>query len=223
MSTTIILPTKNEEKSIGQTIETIQSVCDNQILVIDGHSTDGTTFYANNFNNVDIIYDEGEGKGAAIRQAFDYCAPNSVVFVDADNTYEVHRIKEFINALEDGYDVVVGQKQYTKDVKPRIFGVGLYYIGDYIWETLFAVFYGKLTANNISGYRGLSRRSIDAMQLEQDGFGIETEIETKTIKLGLTECVIDTIYDDRTGKSKFMLKDNISTVKAFFKYLLWKP
>jgi len=223
MATTIILPVKNEEYSIAQTISDIKSVCSgNRMIVIDGHSTDDTTFYAGNFNNVEIIYDEGEGKGAALRQAFDYCAPDNVVFVDADGTYEVNRIKEFVDALEEGYDVVVGRKHYTKDVRPRICGVGLYYLGDYIWKVAFGMFYGKWTANNISGYRGISRESIERMHLDSKFFDIETEIQVKSIILGLKEKVIDTIYDDRVGESKFMLKNNIDTSKAFFKYMFWR-
>ena len=224
MATTIILPVKNEERSIARTICDIKSVCsENRLIVIDGHSTDDTTFYAGNFNNVEIIYDEGDGKGAALRQVFDYCAPDNVVFVDADGTYEVDRVKEFVDALEEGYDVVVGRKKYTKDVKPRVLGIGMYYIGDYIWKIAFKLFYGKWTANNISGYRGISRRAIDLMKLEQKGFGIETEIEAKTIKVGFSEKIIDTIYDDRVGKSKFKVKDNLETANAFFKYLFWRP
>ena len=222
MSTTIILPTKNEAKSIAKTIETIQSVCDNPILVIDGHSTDNTTFLASRFANVEIIYDAKFGKGSAIRQAFDYCAPNDVVFVDADSTYEVRRIKEFVDALED-HDVVVGRKHYTKDVKPRVLGVGLYYLGDYIWKVAFKIFYGKITSNNISGYRAISRKAIEIMQLESNGFDVETEIEAKSIRLGLKEKIIDTIYDDRVGKSKFKVRDNLATAKAFFKYMFWRP
>ena len=221
-NTTIILPTLNEAKSITQTIKTIKSVCDNPILVIDGHSTDNTTFCASRFDDVEIIYDVGNGKGAALRHAFDHCKPNGVVFGDADGTSEIERIHEFISALYVGYDVVVGKKHYTKNVKPRVCGIGLYYLGDYIWKIAFKMFYGKWTANNISGYRALSRDAIEMMQLEQPGFGIETEIEIKSIKLGLSEKVIDTIYDDRVGKSKFVLKDNLVTVKAFFKYLFWR-
>ena len=223
MSTTIILPVKNEERSIARTIETIQSVCDNHILVIDGHSTDDTTFYAGQFDDVEILYDVGEGKGAALRQAFDHCYHNNVVFVDADDTYEIHRIKEFVDALDEGYHVVVGRNHYTKDVKPRVLGVGLYYLGDYIWKIAFGLFYGKWTANNISGYRGISRRAIDLMKLESNGFDIETECEIKALKIGLSEKIIDTIYDDRVGKSKFMIKDNLITAKAFFKYMFWRP
>ena len=221
-NTTIILPTRNEAKSIVQTIKIIKSVCDNPILVVDGHSTDNTAFYASTFDGVEIIYDCGKGKGSAICQAFEYCRPNNAVFVDSDGTSEIERIQEFISALDAGYDVVVGRKHYTQNVKPRICGIGLYYIGDYIWKIAFKIFYGKWTANNISGYRALSRYAIEVMELEQPGFGIETEIEIKSLKLGLSEKVIDTIYDDRVGKSKFTLKDNLVTVKAFFKYLFWR-
>ena len=226
-NTTIILPTLNEEKAISKTIKTIQRVCDNHILVIDGHSTDNTTFYASAFNNVDIIYDVGKGKGAALRQAFADCYPDNVVFVDVDGTYEIHLIKEFISALEEGYDTVVGRKYYLKGSQPEFMGIGHYAVGDVLWNVLFGIFYGHQTANNLSGFRGLSRKAIELMQLEQDRWGIETEIEAKTIKLCLTEKVIDVKYGKRTGESKadFSLfsRDNYALWKSFFRYILWCP
>ena len=64
------------------------------------------------------------------------------------------------------------------------------------------------------------------MRLEQDGWGIETEIEAKSIKLRLKEKIIDVNYDKRIGESKanFLLfsKDNYELWKSFFKYIFWK-
>lgn len=221
MTLTIVLPTKNEEESIWKTISDIRKHVVCPIVVVDAHSTDDTAILASLHRGVTVIFDEGKGKGAALRQAFEYCGTD-VIFLDVDGTYEIGKIGEFVTALDNGYDVVVGEKHYTRAVKPRILGIGLFTIGDWIWRVAFSLFYGKSTANNISGYRGMKKSVIDMMDLQEDGFGIETEIEVKTIKLGVTEKIIDTIYDDRVGESKFRLKDNLATAKAFFKYMFWR-
>ena len=227
-NTTIILPTLNEEKSISQTIKTIQRACDNHILVIDGHSTDNTTFYASAFNNVDIIYDVGKGKGAALRQAFADCYPDNVVFVDVDGTYDVHRIPEFISALDDGYDVVTGIKErYDKDAQTRIFGVGLWALGDSLWQAAFWILYGKFGIDNLTGFRALSRYAIEKMDLSEDRWGIETEITAKTIRGKFKHKTINTAYHKRIGESKLGLsvfsKSWSEIVCAMLKCRLWRP
>ena len=225
---TIVLPTKNEGFSIARTIYTIQKYCDCPILVVDGYSFDQTVPVAKKFKNVEVIFDDldSKGKGAALRKAFYHCYPDDVIFVDVDGTYELEKIGEFVRALEDGYDVVVSEKHYLNGSQPEFLGVGLYDIGDVLWQIMFGIFYGKPTANNLSGFRGLSRRAIELMRLEQDGWGIETEIEAKSIKLRLTEKIIDVNYDKRIGESKanFSLfsKDNYELWKSFFKYIFWR-
>ena len=202
MTTTIVLPTKNEEGAISHTICEIRAVCDNNILVVDGHSTDDTTFLASQFKNVEIIYDNGKGKGDALRVAFDYCEPDDVVFVDVDGTYELRMIGEFIDALDYGYDTIVGDITYDKGVQSTILGVGLWDMAKHGWELAFGLLYGRIDINNLSGFRGLSRRAINRMHLQEDDFGIETEIEAKTIRLMLTQKVIPIMYYTRIGMSK---------------------
>lgn len=234
-NTTIILPTFNEEKAIHQTIKTIQSVCDNPILVIDGHSTDNTTFYASTFDNVEIIYDVGKGKGAALKQAFADCYPDNVVFVDVDGTYDVHRIPEIIDALDSGYDSVTASYKYEKGAEPTLFGIGLWSKCFYMWKAAFLLLYGKWNVYNLSGFRGLSRHAIEVMDLQEPRYGIETEITVKTIKANLRHCQIDTVYHKRVGESKLetgYIFGNITNVftkqwrevyYALIKYRFWRP
>ena len=233
--TTIILPTLNEEDAISQTIRIIQTVCDNQILVIDGHSTDDTTFIASTFDNVEIIYDEKSGKGAALQQAFDHCAPNNVVFVDVDGTYDVHRIPSLIEYLDDGYDAVTAAFKYDDGAEPKLFGIGLWNMMSYLWKASFLVLYGRWNVHNLSGFRALSRHAIEVMDLQEPGFGIETEISVKTIIAGLKHTHINTVYHKRVGYSKletgyiFGNITNIFTKQwrevyfALIKYRFWRP
>lgn len=235
MTTTIILPTKNEEGAIVQTISTIQRVCDNPILVVDGNSTDRTVVLAKSFKNVEVIHDDGSGKGAALRQAFEYCRPNNVVFVDVDGTYDVHRIPEFVAALDDGYDAVTGViSKYDKDAQSTWFGVGLWKPFDILWKISFLVLYREWNVNNLSGFRALSRHAIDVMKLKEHGFGIETEISIKIIKSGFEHLQFDTIYHKRVGETKLgaldsihknpsMIKDWIEIWYSLFKYAFWRP
>ena len=221
---TIVLPTLNEVQSIRDTIERIQAVCEEDILVIDGGSTDGTVQLAQSYYNVVVHPDNGKGKGAALRIAFRLCAPDSVIFLDVDGTYEIEKFPQLIVALNQGYDVVIGNRNYTQDAEPHILGMGLFKLGDYMWSLAFKLLYGKYI-DNLTGYRGLSRYAIDQMGLQEDGWGIETEISCKTIQGQYVCHTIDTDYSKRKGDTKLGLNVFDSNwrdiVRAMFKYKNW--
>ncbi len=209
--TAIILPTKNESESIRGTIDRIRSVCSDRIVVVDGHSADGTAKIARQMGAI-VISDNGKGKGDALRVAFEY-VDDDVIFVDVDDTYPVERIPEFIDALKD-YDLVIGERtEFTTGSLPLLLR-----IGDWMSRTAFLVLYG-VRLDNLSGFRGIARDAISQMKLESDGFGIETEITAKSVRLGLRIRKIPIAYSVREGNSKFNpIRDGIAVVCAMVRY-----
>lgn len=208
---TIILPTRNEAESIGETIEHVRSVCSERIIVVDGHSTDETADIAEQMG-IEVIFDNKKGKGDALRVAFDY-VDDDVLFLDADCTYPVERIPEFIDALKS-YDVVIGERmEFTEDSLPRLFRVG-----DWASRTFFSLLYGA-RLDNLSGLRGMTGDAISQMKLESDGFGIETEITAKAVRLNLRIKKIPIAYRPRAGESKFgPIRDGFVVLKAIIRY-----
>ena len=208
---TVVLPTKNESESISETIRSVRSVCSDRIVVVDGHSTDGTADIARQMD-VEVIFDNGRGKGDALRVAFDY-VDDDVIFLDADDTYPVERILEFADALAD-HDLVIGERvEFIAGSLPLLFR-----IGDWVSRMLFRTLYGA-RLDNLSGFRGITREAISQMRLESDGFGIETEITAKAVRLGLRIRKIPIAYRSRAGRSKFKpVRDGIAVVCAMVRY-----
>jgi len=137
------------------------------------------------------------------------------------------QIPEFISALDDGYDVVTGIKErYDKDAQTHFLGFGLWEFGDTQWKTAFLLLYGKWDIDNLTGFRALSRNAIQKMDLQEPGFGIETEITVKTIRGKFKHSIIPTTYHKRIGESKLGLcilsKNWIKIVAAMLKYRFWR-
>ena len=217
---TVVLPTKNEARSIGHTITTIRSICYNAIVVVDGMSTDGTRSIVQYEYKAPILTDNGKGKGAALREAFDWVADDGhqydsdVVFVDPDMTYPLLVIPEFIEALR-GYDLVIGERF---DLRALPFPLR---VGDWLSRRLFRIIYGE-KLDNLSGFRGISRSAIEKMDLQEDGFGIETEITAKAVRLGLRIKSIPIHYCPRKGKAKFRpIRDGLVVIRAMLRYRRW--
>ncbi|MCK5474687.1 MAG: glycosyltransferase [Candidatus Aenigmarchaeota archaeon] len=192
---TIVLPTKNEEESIGKTIDEIRSVTEAKMLVVDGHSKDKTVDIAKK-KGVLVIYDHGLGKGEALRCVFDY-AKDGVVFLDVDGTYPIKLLPEFIDALKT-HDVVVGERtKFLHKSLPRVF-----LVSDAVSRGIFRILFGK-RIDNLSGMRGLTKNAIKKMKLKSNGFTIENEMAVKTAVNNMSLKKIPITYDMRNGSSKF--------------------
>jgi len=216
----IILPTKNEAASIHTVITDIRNVFNRRIIVVDGHSVDGTRKIARKLG-ADVILDHGKGKGDALRTAFDYVfeySNESVVFVDADGSYPVDRIPDLVNALKD-CDMVIGDRV---EFAPGSLSF-LFRLGDWVSRALFRLLYGR-KLDNLSGFRGMTRSAIEKMNLTEDGFGIETEITAKAARLGLRIKSVPIEYWKRDGRSKFRpVRDGLTVLRAMIRYRWWKP
>jgi len=211
---TIVLPTKNEEKSLGRALDAIKGF-GYRILVVDAHSTDKTVEIAH-AKGAEVVYDHGKGKGEAIITASKY-ANDDVIYVDPDMTYPLEKIPEFVKALKQGYDVVTGDRvAFGKESLPMTLR-----LGDKISRSLFKLIYGT-AVDNLSGFRGLSKRAIEKMHLKEEGFGIETEISAKAVKLNLRMKEIPITYQPRVGEAKFRpVTDGLIVLKTMLKYKLF--
>jgi len=187
-------------------------------VVVDGMSTDGTRNIVQYECKVLILTDEGFGKGAGLRMAFTFTSPHDVIFVDPDRTYPLFVIPTIIDALKD-HDLVIGERAVFKPGSiPLSFRVS-----DWVSRRLFRLIYGQ-KLDNLSGFRGLSRSAIDQMDLSEDGFGIETEITAKAVRLGLRIKNIPINYWPREGKSKFRpIRDSLVVIRTMLRYRNWVP
>ena len=110
----VVIPTKNEEKSIGKCIEKIQRVfiehhIDGEIIVAD-NSTDNTPEIAKDMGAKVIVPDE-LGYGNAYRILFEGASGDYIVMGDGDNTYDFTDAPRLLEPLKRGEaDLVLGSR-----------------------------------------------------------------------------------------------------------------
>ncbi len=113
-SVAVVIPTLNEERSIGKVIDDVpvadllQNGLETAVYVIDGQSTDNTREIAVE-NGATIILEERKGKGSAIQKAFKSISADYAVMVDGDDTYPIEMATQMICVLKK-YDVVIGSR-----------------------------------------------------------------------------------------------------------------
>jgi SAM-dependent methyltransferase len=108
-SVSIVVPCRNEKGNIRGAVERIPPFGTKQeILFVDGHSTDGTVeeieAVIRDFPGKDIklFHQEGKGKGDAVRLGFARAAHDVLMILDADLTMPPEDLPKFYNAIATG-------------------------------------------------------------------------------------------------------------------------
>jgi len=100
MKITVIIPTHNREKLLGQTIESVlnQTVKADEIIIIDDGSTDNTKEIINNYNNETIkyIFQENKGVSNARNHGISLASNEWLCFLDSDDIWEENKLEKQI-------------------------------------------------------------------------------------------------------------------------------
>lgn len=179
---TVVIPTKNEGVGIRGIVEQAKAIAD-EVLVIDGHSTDGTREQAE-LGGARVSLDPGKGKGCGIRQGIDEAAHDIVVFIDADGSHEVSDIPRLVAPIVAGQaDMVVasriqgGSEDFYMNFENLIRQVGNA-LATYLVNRKF---HAKLTDIQ-NGFRAIRKDVAKAINLTADDFEIEEQMIVRCLK-----------------------------------------
>ena len=102
--------------AIGRIREELASVADDgglEVVVVDDGSGDGTADAARAAGADTVLaFPENRGKGAAVRAGMLAATGRTRVFTDADLSYAPAQIERLLTEVEDGWDVVVGNRHH---------------------------------------------------------------------------------------------------------------
>jgi len=179
----VVIPTLNEAGAIAEVLEGVKRFADD-ILIVDGNSTDGTAKIAKHLG-AKVVIQNSSGKGAALREAFSLVDGDIILMMDADGSMKAWEIPLYIKAIASGADVVKGSRFLpgggSEDLSfVRKFG-NLFFLSLVNW--LWSADYTDLCY----GFGAFRREALNRLQpcLNSTNFEIETEICIKSKKLGL--------------------------------------
>jgi len=183
----IILPTLNEEGTIGKVIDEIpRAILEERgyqvkVLVVDGDSTDLTRQIAQE-RGVEVIIEPRKGKGRAMRTAFEQVKADFVFMLDADYTYPAAYIPDMLDMLHQDYDVVIGSRLKGEREKGAMSRLNT--IGNHLLTLMANVLYLTKISDLCTGYWGLKGEIIPELHLSVDGFNFGAELSTQIVKNG---------------------------------------
>ncbi len=193
----ILIPTLNEEESICGVIREFKSAGFENILVIDGNSEDSTREIAER-EGARVEVQQGKGKGAAVKQAFEAIEDDIIVTIDGDGTYLPSEVNKLLDPILEGKaEHVIG----NRFAYGGAFAI-LHRIGNWVLNKIFGFGYGIRLNDILSGYRALTKDAVRKMNLKKEGFEIETEMAIESAKKGIRIKEVPISYEKRKGQSK---------------------
>jgi len=197
---TVIIPTLNEIATIGGIVREFKRLGFPNVLVIDGHSVDGTVEDAD-AAGAEVVLQDDKGKGAAIRQAFELVDTDYCVMIDGDGTYSPYEVFKLLNAVRSKADHVVGTRLCARGAISK-----LHRIGNYGLNLAFWLRHDIHVTDICSGYRAFTKDCYKSFDLRADGFEVEAEMTLQTIQNGFSFCEEYVTYVRRYDGSSPKLK-----------------
>jgi glycosyltransferase involved in cell wall biosynthesis len=218
----VIIPTYNEEKTIGNVIANTISVMDSrnspyEIIVVDDGSTDRTGRIASQYKATLLTNKTNKGKGYSLRRAIQHANGDIIVTMDSDGEHQPKEIVDLLVPVFEGTDLVGGSRFLGKS---RNSTTKLNSIGNNLFNILIMALTGTQITDSQSGFRAIRRKVLEALNLESDGYEIETEITIKSITKGFKfkEQPI-TCQRRRFGNSKIrILRDGVKIIKTIIRF-----
>ena len=191
----ILIPTLNEEPTIGSLISHFKRLGYEDILIIDGNSCDRTQEIAAESGAM-VVIQKGKGKGNAFIQALDHITKPYLIMMDGDGTYNPDEADSLLIHLVEGYDQSLGNR-LIKENHSSFNRLNL--LGNRILNWMFKVAHGRYLYDILTGYRGFTLASLRRMRLHEEGFGIETEISSEAVRNDDKVAIIPVSYGVRKG------------------------
>lgn len=207
----VILPAHNEEEAILKVLQDIRAIApDAEVIVVDDGSTDRTGELAAQNGATVLRHVLRSGAGKSVKDGILQATSDYIVMLDADGSYPVDRIPEFIQQLDAGYDLVIGARRGS-EYRGSFLKVLARMVFTFI--TQFAT--GKRIPDINSGMRAFRKSNmIPFFQHLCDGFSLPTTMTLSHLFLGKSVTYITISYEKRLGKSKVrIIRDSLRTLQ----------
>lgn len=200
----VVIPCLNEEENIVAVVTQAREALDKagisgEVVVADNNSTDRSAELGREAG-ARVVHVPTRGYGAAYMGGFEAARGTYIVMGDADLTYDFHEIPNFVRELEDGADLVMGNRM--NNIQPG----AMPWLHQYVGNPLLSGFLNLLFRTGVRdahcGMRAVRRSALPAMDLRTPGMEFASEMVIRASKAKLDIREFDIQYHPRGGESK---------------------
>jgi glycosyltransferase involved in cell wall biosynthesis len=182
------MPCLNEERTVGRCIEKAQASframgISGEVIVADNGSTDRSVEIASALG-ARVVHVAIKGYGAALTAGIEAAHGDYIVMADSDDSYDWLTLEPFVNKLDEGFDVVVGnrfQGGIATGAMPKLHR----YLGNPVLSWIARTVHHAPVGDFHCGMRAFRRSAFARMNVRTTGMEFATELIVNSAKAGL--------------------------------------
>jgi len=201
----IVIPCLDEEDSIGVCVSKARrwlqrSALSGEVIVVDNGSQDGSVRQAA-LAGARVLHEARRGYGSALLRGIAESRSRYVVMGDGDDTYDYSNLDAFMRALDDGADIVVGNR-YKGGIAAGAMTWSHRYIGTPIITLLLRLCSGARLADSQCGLRAFRRVAFEQLDMHTPGMEFASEMILKAARRRMRLAEVPIPYYPRVGEAK---------------------
>jgi len=201
----VIIPCLNEEAAVGTVVDRAfegirRSGRRGEVVVVDNGSSDGSAAVAT-ARGARVVSEQRRGYGNAYLAGLAAAQGDYLVMGDADDTYPMQELAQFVDRLEQGDDLVIGSR-FNGTIHGDAMPFLNRFVGNPILTGMLNVLFGVKVSDAHCGMRALRREALPVLDLHSTGMEFASEMVFKAYRRGLTVSEVPIDYYPRVGESK---------------------
>jgi glycosyltransferase involved in cell wall biosynthesis len=200
-----VIPCLNEEQAIATVVGKAQAALaelgtSGEVIVVDNASEDASAERAA-AAGATVVDEPRRGYGSAYLAGLAAARGRYVILTDADDTYDLARVSDFVDRLRNGADLVLGSR-FRGHIEAGAMPWSHRWIGNPLLTALLNLLFRVGVSDAHCGLRAVRRDALDRLGLSTTGMEFASEMVIKASKRGLRIEEIPIDYRPRIGESK---------------------
>jgi glycosyltransferase involved in cell wall biosynthesis len=200
----VVIPCLNEEENIEACVRSAIEAMDaaginGEVVVADNASEDRSAELAT-AAGARVVREPRRGYGSAYLAGFGAAKGRYIIMGDADLTYDFNEIPRFVEHLDAGADLVMGDRM--DNIQPGAMPWLHRYVGNPILSGFLNALYKTGVRDAHCGMRAIRRDKLEVLDLQTPGMEFASEMVIRAAKRGLVIEQFPIDYHPRGGESK---------------------
>jgi glycosyltransferase involved in cell wall biosynthesis len=200
----VVIPCLNEAENIEACVSAAREALTRmgvvgEVVVADNDSEDDSARLAEQAG-ARVVIERRRGYGSAYLAGFAASKGRYIVMADADLTYDFKEIPRFVAALEEGAELVIGDRM--GNIQPGAMPWLHRYVGNPILTGILNLFFSTGVNDAHCGMRALRRDVLARLDLRTTGMEFASEMVIRASKADLKIAEFPITYHPRGGESK---------------------
>lgn len=199
-----VMPCLNEERTLTLCIQkAFRSLAElgikGEVVVADNGSTDRSVEVARALG-ARVVHERRKGYGSALLRGITEARGEIIVMADADDSYDWAAMGPFIAKMNEGYDLVMGNR-FKGGIMPGAMSRLHRYVGNPVLSFIARMAFRVDIGDFHCGMRAFTKAAFERMQLKTSGMEFATEMVASAShqRLRVTEIPV-ILYPDKRGR-----------------------